>query len=60
MGRTGLRESLSLDGLKLSCGVKGNPDWIVTMLFNVHPPTMPFSQPLVPFSICLPFPKGRS
>src|ERR1700688_2321440 len=57
-GRTGLRVSPSLEGLKLNCGVKGNPDWIVTMLFTVQPPTKPFSQPFIPFNRCLPFPMG--
>ena len=59
-GRTGFRESPSLDGLKLNCGVKGNPDWIVTMLFKVHPPMMPFSQAFALLNSCLPFPMGRS
>src|ERR1700692_2358696 len=42
LGRTGLRVSPSLEGLKLSCGVQGNPDWLVTMLFELHSPTLTF------------------
>src|SRR5208283_5891223 len=38
-GRTGLRESPSLDGLKPSCGVKGKPVCAVTTPAICQPPT---------------------
>src|SRR5579871_667687 len=59
-GRTGLRESLSPDGLKLNSGVKGKPDCNVMMLFAVHPPRNPLATPLMPEPNCLPWPNGSS
>src|ERR1700722_14568186 len=47
-GRTGLRESPSFDGLKLSCGVKGKPDCAVTIRLSVHPPINALRHPPSP------------
>src|SRR5579884_85362 len=38
-GRTGLRVSPLLEGLKPSWGVNGNPDWAVTMPLSDQPPS---------------------
>src|SRR5579885_170739 len=59
-GRTGLRLSPLLEGLKPSCGVKGRPDWNVTMALVVHPLRVFCCHGLPPFSQSLPCSKGCS
>src|ERR1700730_18487306 len=58
-GRTGLRVSPLLEGLYPSKGVNGNPDWAVTILLTVHPPTICPTAPLSPARNLRPRPKGN-
>src|SRR5215472_2923069 len=59
-GRTGLRLSPLFDGLNPSCGVNGNPDWIVSIPVNVQPDASFSRHPLARLKNCFPEPTGKS